>query len=172
MTTRRVVLIGPPGSGKSAVGRAFARVFGVTHRDTDADVEARAGRPISEIFVTEGEPTFRAWEAEAVAEALSSDAGVVSLGGGAPLPEPAQELLRSFAASGGAVVLLTVSVGVAIHRTGLSGARPLLLGNPRQQWQQLMQARRPIYENLATLTVDTDSLTAQQVAEVIGEALR
>ena len=166
-----VVLVGPPGSGKSTVGRLLAERLGVGTRDTDTDVEAAAGKTISDVFVEDGEPRFRELEREAVARALSEHDGVLALGGGAVLDEGTQRLLADYAADGGAVVFLDVSLTHAAPRVGFNTSRPLLLGNPRAQWQNLMNARRPIYERLATLQVSTDALRPGQVADRIADAL-
>lgn len=167
----RVVLAGPPGSGKSTVAAALGAATGWSVRDTDADVEARAGKPISDIFLDDGEPAFRALEREAVALAVTEHDGVVALGGGAVLAPETQEVLASYAAAGGTVVFLDVSLAQAAPRVGFNVSRPLLLGNPRAQWQQLMTARRPVYEKVATLRVDTDELTPDGVAATILAAL-
>lgn len=163
----RAVLIGPPGAGKSTIARALARLWDVDRWDTDAQVEAAAGKPISDIFIDDGEPAFRALEQAAVAQSLGAQTGVVSLGGGAVLAQATQELLASYAQSGGTVVFLDVSLAAAAPRVGLNTSRPLLVGNPRRQWLELMDARRPIYEGLATLTIDTSRLSPQQVAQSI-----
>jgi len=165
----RAVLIGPPGSGKTSVGKALARQLGLTRRDTDADVEAVAGKKIADIFVDDGEAAFRELETAAVATALDDAHAVVSLGGGAVLAESTQALLRSYVAAGGRVVFLDVSVSAVAPRVGLNNARPLLVGNPRRQWGELMDARRPIYEALATDTVNTDHINADRIARELIE---
>lgn len=165
------VMIGPPGSGKSKVGRVLAAGLGVTVRDTDADVEAAAGKPVSEIFVDDGEPRFRELEREAVLTALAEHDGVLSLGGGAVMNAVTQEALEAYAADGGHVVFLDVPLAIAAQRVGMNQARPLLLGNPRAQWQKLMTERRPTYERLATLTIVSSERPGEQVAAEIVEAL-
>lgn len=167
----RVVLAGPPGSGKSTVAAALGAATGWQVRDTDADVEATAGKPISDIFLDDGEPAFRALEREAVARAVAEHDGVLALGGGAVLAPETQDVLAAYAAAGGTVVFLDVSLAQAAPRVGFNVSRPLLLGNPRAQWQQLMTARRPVYEKVATLRVDTDELTPDGVAAQILAAL-
>lgn len=164
----RAVLIGPPGSGKTSVGRALARLWKVPRRDTDTDVERAAGKSISDIFLDDGEAQFRRLEREAVASAMAEHDGVLSLGGGAILAAETQELLRAYVAHGGRVVFLDVSLAAAAPRVGLNAARPLLVGNPRRQWADLMEARRPIYESLATATVNTDHIHADRIAREIA----
>lgn len=164
----RVVLIGPPGSGKTSVGRALAKVLGVDRRDTDADVEAAAGKPISDIFIDDGETAFRDLERTAVVQAMADHQGVLSLGGGAILDESTQRLLQDYVAMGGRVVFLDVSLTAVAPRVGLNAARPLLVGNPRRQWAELMEARRPIYERLATDTVNTDYIRADRIARELA----
>lgn len=166
------VLIGPPGAGKSTVGRLLADRRGVAVRDTDADVEAVAGKPIADIFVDDGEPAFRAMEHDAVATALVDHDGVLALGGGAVLDERTQDALRRYADAGGTVVFLDVSLAQAAPRVGLNQSRPLLLGNPRARWSALMEARRPLYERLATLHVLTDDLSPAEVAGRIADSSR
>jgi len=164
----RVVLIGPPGAGKTSVGKALAALLGESLRDTDGDIEASEGVAVAAIFVDQGEQHFRALEVEAVKKALAEHRGVLSLGGGAPLAADTQAALKAYAAGGGVTVFLDVSLTAAVPRVGLNATRPLLLGNPRQQWLALMAARRPIYEELATMTVLTDDRTPKQVAQEIA----
>ncbi|GAA2723694.1 shikimate kinase [Cellulomonas aerilata] len=167
----RVVLIGPPGAGKSTVGRALAHELRLRLRDTDADVEAGAGKPIREIFVDDGEPHFRTLERAAVARALEEHDGVLALGGGAVMDPLTEADLVAYAGRGGVVVFLDVSLAHASPRVGFNQARPLLVGNPRAQWQALMERRRPVYQRLSTLAVSTDGRTAGQVARTIAESL-
>ncbi|GAB49598.1 shikimate kinase [Mobilicoccus pelagius] len=160
------VLTGPPGAGKSSVGAALARRRGVDLLDTDALVEQRAGISVPEIFVEQGEEAFRALERTAVADALAGHDGVVSLGGGAILDPHTQELL-----AGHRVVFLDVSLRYAAKRSGFDQGRPLLALNPRGQWLQLMEQRRPIYERLAWLRVDTDEKDVEQIVDEIADRL-
>ncbi len=162
----RVVLVGPPGAGKTTVGHELARTLGVALRDTDDDVEQSEGRTISDIFIEDGEPHFRTLEREAVARALAEHDGVVALGGGAVEdPQTREALLRV------PVVYLEVSMAKALPRVGLSGARPLLVESPRRRWKALLDARRPLYEGVAGLVVNTDSEPVPRLATLIAEAL-
>ena len=160
------VLIGPPGSGKSTVGPLLAARLGVTFRDTDVDVEAVAGMPVADIFVTEGEDRFRELERAAVAAALRDHDGVLSLGGGAILDDRTRGLLGDHR-----VVYLEVAFPVVVKRVGIDASRPLLLGNPRAQLKKLLDARVPVYEAAGTHTVNTDHRTPEEVADAIVAAL-
>jgi shikimate kinase len=162
----RAVLIGPPGAGKSTIGTLLARRLGVAFRDTDADVEAVAGKPVSDVFVEDGEERFRELEAQAVRTALAEHDGVLALGGGAVLRPETQELLAAHT-----VVYLQVGLSDAVQRVGLGTARPLLVLNPRSQLKKLMEQRRPIYERLATVTVATDGRAPEDLVEEIVKGL-
>lgn len=164
-----LVLIGPPGSGKSKLGRVLAHALGRGVRDTDHDIEETAGKPVADIFVDDGEPAFRTMEREAVATALADHDGILSLGGGAVMDPATDKALTRYAERGGNIVFLDVTLAVAAPRVGLNQARPLLLGNPRQRWQALMDERRPTYERLATVRVQsTDRPAAEAAAEIIA----
>ncbi|WP_030459153.1 shikimate kinase [Kitasatospora sp. NRRL B-11411] len=164
--TPAVVLVGPPGSGKSTVGRVLAERLGLPFRDTDADIERTAGKPIPEIFVDEGEPHFRQLEREAVRAAVTGFPGVLALGGGAVMAEETRALLAPLP-----VVFLEVALGDAVKRVGLDAPRPLLAVNPRARWRELMEARRPLYLEVATAVADTEGRTPEQVADAVLEAL-
>ncbi|MFC4113691.1 shikimate kinase [Nonomuraea zeae] len=162
--TIKAVLIGPPGSGKSTLGQLLAERLGVGFRDTDADVEAVAGKPVSDVFIEDGEAAFRALEHQAVRRALAEHDGILSLGGGAVLDAETQALL-----DGHHVVYLQVGLADAVQRVGLASARPLLVLNPRSQLKKLMEERRPVYQRLAVVTVVTDK---REPAELADEILR
>ncbi|MFC5219453.1 shikimate kinase [Streptomyces coerulescens] len=161
-----VVLVGPMGVGKSTVGQQLAERLGVGYRDTDDDIVAEQDRTIAEIFVDEGEPAFRAIEKQAVRRALTEHDGVLALGGGSILDEDTRALL-----AGQRVVYLSMDVEEAVKRTGLNAARPLLAVNPRKQWRELMEARRHLYEEVATAVVATDGRTPEEVTQAALDAL-
>lgn len=163
----QVILIGPPGSGKSTVGSRVAGLLDAGFRDTDVDIERATKRTIPEIFFEDGEPVFRALEREAVSLAVGEHAGVLALGGGAIMDSQTEEVL-----TGLPVIFLDVSLTAATPRVGLNKSRPLLLGNPRAQWLKLMGARRPIYERIARWTVNTDNRSQNEVAEEIVGLLK
>lgn len=161
-----VVLVGPPGAGKSTVGRLLAHRLGVRFRDTDADIVRTAGKPIAEVFIDDGEDHFRALERDAVATALREHDGVLSLGGGAVLAEPTRALLQEHR-----VALLDVDLSHATGRVGLNRDRPVLALNPRAQLKALLEQRMPLYREVASITVDTNGRTAAQVVDVLADAL-
>jgi shikimate kinase len=155
----RAVFVGPPGAGKSTVGALVAEALGCEFRDSDEIIVETAGKPVSDIFIDDGEPHFRALEAQTIATALESFDGILALGGGAVLD------LETRARLGGhEVVYLTVDLGDAIKRVGMGAGRPLLAMNPRATMRHLLDQRRPLYEEVATHTVVTDDLTAEDVA--------
>ena len=162
----RVVLVGPMGAGKTAVGALLASRLGVGLRDTDADVEAAAGRSVAEVFAAEGEAGFRRREQDAVRAALAGHDGVLALGGGAVLSPQVRAAL-----AGHAVVLLRASWASVADRVARDRVRPLLAGEPQERWEALLAARRPLYEQVATAVVDTDGLAVEQVADRVLAAL-
>ena len=162
----RVVLVGPPGSGKSTAARLVAARLGVAVRDTDDDVERAADTSISDIFVDLGEETFRRLEHDATARAIAEHDGVLAVGGGAVLDPATRRLLQGLT-----VVFLDVGIKDAASRIGFNRDRPLLIGNPRAQWIRLMEARRPLYDEVATAAVQTDGKSAEQVADEVTAIL-
>lgn len=161
------ILIGPPGAGKSTVGGLLAATLGVAFTDTDAVIEATAGKPVGDIFIEDGEPAFRDLERAAVAHALTVCDGVLAVGGGAVLDPVTQQLLANRP-----VVYLQTGFAAAAKRVGLDQARPLLLGNPRAKLKALLDQRLPVYQRLAWITVGTDSQPADRVAAEIAAAVR
>lgn len=157
-----LVLIGPPGAGKSTVAAELGRRLGVAVRDTDADVEAGAGTTISEIFLYSGEPAFREMERTAVATALAEHRGVLALGGGAPVDPVTADLLGPQR-----VVFLDVGLAAAARRVGMDAPRPLLLDSPRATWTRLMEVRRPLYTAVADAVVTTTDLDPVGVADAV-----
>jgi shikimate kinase len=160
-----LVLVGPPGAGKTTVGRLLANRRGLGFRDTDEDVAAGTGRSVGDIFLYDGEDAFRAMEAAAIREALLHHDGVLALGGGALGDAGTRALL-----AGHRVVFLDVGLPDAAARIGLNRDRPLLLGNPRAQLKIMLDDRRPLYEQVAVASVATDHIDAEAVADQV-EAL-
>jgi shikimate kinase len=154
--------VGVPGSGKSTVGGVLAERLGVSLRDTDRDIETTAGKPISDIFVDDGEAHFRALERAAVTAAIAEHDGVLALGGGAVLDEGSRALLKDQK-----TVWLQVSAAGGAKRVGLDVPRPVLLGNVRGQLAALVAERSPLYAEVATITLETDTRTPAEVAELV-----
>ena len=157
-----IVLVGVPGAGKSTVGKLLAEQLGRIFFDSDIEIEARLGKSVSDIFTQDGESAFRQTEAQVISELLSKDELVVSLGGGSLLNEGTRELVKNSIA-----VWLTVNLAGAVSRVGLNRNRPLLLGNIRGQLADLMQAREPLYAEVATHKVDTSEMSASEVVTAI-----
>ncbi|HEY6275051.1 MAG TPA: shikimate kinase [Streptosporangiaceae bacterium] len=164
MSRPAAVLIGPPGAGKTTVGRLVAALLGAEFLDTDDVVEQMAGKPVSDVFISDGEPAFRELERAAVAASLASHPGVLALGGGAVMDPAARELL-----AGHRVVYLETGFAAAAHRTGLDTPRPLLIGNPRTRLRELLAERLPVYQGLAWVTVPTDDRDPQDIADEVAQ---
>jgi shikimate kinase len=160
------ILIGPPGAGKTTVGALVAGLLGLDFVDTDTVIEKAAGKPVSDIFVQDGEDAFRALERRAAAHLIGSHPGVLALGGGAILDPGTRELL-----AGRRVVYLETGFVSAVHRTGLDAPRPLLFGNPRARMKALLEERLPVYAGLAWLTVPTDDREPRDIAGEIAARL-
>jgi len=161
-----VVLLGPPGAGKSTVGALLAQRLGTTLLDTDAVIEERVGARVADIFVDRGEAYFRALEREVVLAALAEHEGILALGGGSVTNDDVRAAL-----TGHCTVLLDVGLAEAVRRVGLDGARPLLLGNVRGSMRRLMDARRPLYEQVARHVVATDGRSPEDVAAEVADRL-
>lgn len=162
----RCVIVGPPGAGKTTVGRLVADRLGVAFRDTDADVEAAAGKSIPDIFFESGETEFRRLEREAAVRALAEHDGVLALGGGAVGDEQTRNDLLPHT-----VVYLTVALHDATKRVGWGPGRPMIDLNPRAKLAELMVKRRPLYEEVASVTIDTTGRTPEDVAAEVVAAL-
>ncbi len=162
MTGPLLVLVGPPGAGKTAVGSLVADRLGLPFRDTDRDVETVAGKSVADVFVDDGEAVFRTLERAAVASALAEHEGVLALGGGAVLDPATRESLR-----GRPVVALSVGLTDAGKRVGLARDRPLLSFNPRAHLRLLLAEREPLYADVATVTVVTDGRSIDDIAEEV-----
>lgn len=162
----RLVIVGPPGAGKTSVGRVLAARWHIGFRDTDADIEAAVGKQVSDIFVDDGEAAFRIVEAAVVRDALDSHDGVLALGGGAVVNPETRAAL-----AGHRVLFLDVGLVDAASRVGLGTTRPLLLGNVRSQLKNLLDGRRPLYLEVARRSVSTDGLSVDEVVAEVEAAL-
>lgn len=162
----KAVLVGPMGVGKSTVGQLLAERLGVGYRDTDDDIVREQGRTIAEIFADEGEPGFRAIEKRAVRRALAEHNGVLALGGGAILDADTRAAL-----AGLSVVQLSMDADEAVRRAGLNTARPLLAVNARERWEELMEARRHLYAEVARVVVATDGRSTEEVTQAVLDSL-
>jgi shikimate kinase len=168
MFSGKIVLIGPPGAGKSTVGKALAKEIDCGFVDSDKEIEVKNNKKIIDIFVEDGEAAFRVMEEAVVTELLRKFQGVVALGGGAPMNQEIEKILSK---ANYPVVFLDVSISQAANRVGFNKERPLLLINPRQQWINLMSTRRATYEGLAKEIISTDSKKPIEVAKEIVNLL-
>jgi shikimate kinase len=164
-----VVLIGPPGAGKSAVAPLLADRLGVEFRDTDADVGAAAGKPVGDIFIENGEEAFRELERAAVTSALGTlragGGGVLALGSGAVLDAGVQSELDQQAT---VVCYLSADFGTVARRIGLDRPRVVIPGNPRGRLRAMLDERDAVYRRLAAVTVPTDDLDPDELADQIA----
>jgi shikimate kinase len=158
-----LVLIGPPGAGKSTVGRLVAGKLGVSFRDFDEDLQNEGGLPAGELVVQWGRERFSEIECDLIGAVLADHAGVLALGGGTPLNPAIQEQLKPFH-----VVYLDVQLDELLRREGLVSLHPWLLPNPRAHLRQLLAQRRPIYEAVSSVVVPT---TGRSVEDVVADVL-
>ena len=165
----RVILIGPMGSGKTTIGQLLASELEIPFRDTDHVIEEKSGKSVSDIFLEDGEDEFRILEKKVLRDELLSDDTVLALGGGAPISMDAQSALRAIASP---VIYLDISLATVAPRIGFNRDRPLLLHNPRGQWQTLMEARRPIYESIADSVIDVNDKSETEIVAAILEVLK
>ncbi len=164
----RVILIGPMGSGKTTIGSLVAGKLGLSFRDTDHLIEEQQEKTVSQIFLDQGEDAFRAIEKRVLREELLTDGTVLSLGGGAPISIDAQSALRAIASH---IIFLDISLSTVAPRIGFNRDRPLLLNNPRGQWQTLMEARRPIYEAIADTILNVDDKSEEEIVTIVLSSL-
>jgi shikimate kinase len=165
---RNVYLIGPMGSGKTAVGRRLATLLGKQFFDSDAEIEKRTGVDIRYIFEKEGEARFRQRERDVIAELSALDGVVVATGGGVVLDPANRERL----AETGVVVYLETTLDTLVRRTKTSKTRPLLLNeDPRTVLERLMVVRRPLYEEAADLRIETTGRQVRAVAADVQQRL-
>jgi len=165
----RAIFIGPMGSGKSTIGKAVASALGLPFRDTDSIIEEREEMPVSQIFIDKGEDYFRTVEKKVLRDELLNDGSILALGGGAPISVDAQSALK---VSSAPVIYLDISLASVAPRIGFNRDRPLLLHNPRGQWQTLMEVRRPIYESIANVVIDVNGKSQKQIVEEVLGALK
>ena len=156
------------GSGKTTIGSLLAEKLGLAFRDTDHLIEEREEKPVSQIFLDQGEDAFRAIEKRVLRDELLTDGTVLSLGGGAPISIDAQSALRAISSY---IIFLDISLSTVVPRIGFNRDRPLLLNNPRGQWQTLMEARRPIYEALADVTINVDDKSEEEIVTIALSSL-
>ncbi len=152
------------GSGKTTIGKLIATKFNLPFRDTDHIIEQENGKSVSEIFLEDGEDKFRALEKSVLRKELLSDDTILALGGGAPISIDAQSALKAIASP---VIYFDISLASVAPRIGFNRDRPLLLNNPRGQWELLMQERRPIYEAIADRVIDVNAKSESDIVDEI-----
>jgi shikimate kinase len=162
-----VVLVGAPGSGKTTIGKLLAQELSVEFIDTDDEIEKASQKTISQIFMDQGEAEFRKLEKAQVAKSLEDHPGVVSLGGGAVLNSETRELLKKHQ-----TLWLQVGAKDAATRVGLAQARPVLVGNVRAKLVELLNQRTPLYEEVASFSIDTTDKTTNQVVQAALDWLK
>jgi shikimate kinase len=166
---RNVYLIGPMGSGKTAVGRRLATLLGLEFVDSDAEIEKRTGVDIRYIFEKEGEARFRERERDVIADLTALEGVVMATGGGVILDAANRERL----AKTGTVVYLETTLDTLVRRTKAAKTRPLLMNDdPRAVLERMMLVRRPLYEDAADLRIETTGRQVRAVAADIHQRLR
>jgi shikimate kinase len=164
VTGPALILVGPPGSGKSTVGRLAAERLGLEFRDFDDDLERAHGLPAGELVVKLGREKFQESERDLLADLLPQHDGVLALGGGTPTAPGVSELLEPYH-----VVFLDVDLDHLLRREGLVPLHPWLLPNPRAHLKELLNTRRPVYTAVAAATVPTSERTPEDVlADVLA----
>jgi len=165
---RNIYLIGPTGSGKTAVGRQLARLTGLKFLDSDHEIERRTGVEISYIFEKEGEKGFRRRERDMIRELSELGGNIIATGGGAILSRRNRERL----AESGVVVWLKTGIGEQLKRTGRSRRRPLLnSSDPRQVLEEMARIRQPLYQSIADIELDTSHQRVRAVADELKARL-
>jgi shikimate kinase len=165
---RHVYLIGPMGSGKTAVGRRLATLLGIEFIDSDAEIEKRTGVDIRYIFEKEGEARFRERERDVIADLTALEGVVIATGGGVILDPANRERL----AKTGTIVYLETTIETLVRRTKAAKTRPLLMNDdPRAVLERMMLVRRPLYENAADLRIETTGRQVRAVAADIQQRL-
>lgn len=165
----RILLVGMMGAGKTTVGHLLADRLGCPYLDSDDEVQAATGRTVPELFAAHGEAAFRAAESAALADAVAVDGSVVVAVAGGAVLDPAN---RDLLARSGTVVWLRADPATLAGRVGDGAGRPLLDGDPAGALRRLDRVRRPLYQEVAQVTVDVDGLTADQVADRVLAAVR
>jgi len=161
---RNVFLIGPPGAGKSTIGRMLAGKLGFDFDDTDHIIERRTGADISWIFDVEGEDGFREREHQVLSELVGKTNLVVATGGGIVLREDNRSLLNRL----DAVVYLEAGLHKLVERTSKDKKRPLLQdGDPKDKIEALLGQRKPLYEGVADFTINTDGHSPKSTVQSI-----
>lgn len=164
MNTSNIILIGPMGSGKTAVGKQLSKLLNMQFYDSDAEIERITGVEIAYIFEKEGEAKFRERESEVIENLTQLNGIILATGGGAILAEQNRKHIQSR----GKVVYLRTSVEQQMERTKHGRHRPILnVGDPEQRLRTLFAIRQPLYESMATIMVSTDHRRVNLVAEEI-----
>ena len=165
-----IVLVGPPSAGKTSVGLLLAAELGVPFADTDDLVAAAAGKPVGDIFIEDGEQVFRELERGAVArglDAVGPEGGVLALGSGAVLDPDVRRML-----AGQVIIFLEAGFATVAKRTGMDRPRVVIPGNPRGRLRAMLEERRPVYAELASVTAATDDMAPEEVAADLAKRLR